>query len=216
MALHFLILILTFHLSAQDERMLRKFFERNTSLIDQSQELRSDNPSSYGQSKISVESRKFFVDLNLDGEKELFWTQKRDDADFFYIARPSGEIIFSKIFLSSGKNSTLYRMKQVKLNEKDILLILYYREGDLGESFFRSSARLFFIVIEDSQLNQIYFHPGPQFYWERKNWRHQYILRQHQVQVLDLDLDGTREVIVRYSNITRTYHYKGQGLWQVY
>lgn len=194
--------ILSTAVSAQDERFFRDIF---------SGELYKENKKS--PYKIGVESPQYILDLNQDGIEESFQTIKKDGLDFFRVNDPWGKKVFEGKLLAKGKNSSIFKVNFFNITHKDYVLVLHYYEGDNESSTFEGSARLYFITIQDKNLNKISMTKGPYFWSERERAAGKYWNKRFSVNTIDYNKDGIKEISVSFNKTTKLFYYVANGVW---
>lgn len=208
---HPLIFLLFLSLSslvlAQDERFYRQIL---TNSVNPSEKMNLDSK----ETQFTVKGSVYFVDLNDDGIDESINPQKRDGVDWLEIKDSSSRIIFEHKLLAMGSSSTLYKVKMVYLSTTVRALILFLDEGVTKGRRFESTSKLYFLTLENKDLNSIKLFQGPHYFHEKENIREQYWRRGYSVNVYDIDQDGTREIAVQYNHIQRIYRYLGLGEWK--
>src|SRR5690606_30569035 len=105
--------------------------------------------------------------------------------------------IFEAKLLAMGGDSALYKIKLVSLSPKVRALILFLDEGKTEGRRFESTARIFVLSFENNDLNTLKLVRGPHFFQEKEAQRDQYFRREYQVNVVDLDNDGVKEISVQ-------------------
>lgn len=193
------------HLSAmaQDERFYRQIF------TDELHE--APKKKAY---KVSVKTPAYLFDLNRDGTREKILAIKRDGEDFFQLRDSYGQKIFEAKLEVKGGEARLYKIQFKQLSEEADILILYYDEGNSGINVFQSSARVYFAVIENRNLKEIYFKKGPAFYYEKETLDISYARRFYRVNSRDYNGDGVKEISVAFNKTQRIYFYQGRGMWK--
>ncbi len=161
----------------------------------------------------NVKGAIYKVDLNSDGIEEVIQPQKRDGVDYLDIRNSSGGVIFEARLLSTGAESYLYKVKMVHLSFTARALILFLDEGFTKGQKFESTAKIYLLSYDNNDLGTLKLTEGAHFFHEKEAQRDQYWRRDYQVNVFDMDKDGTREVTVQYNHIQRIFRYRGKGNW---
>lgn len=203
------LFFLSWQLHAQDERYYRQMLAGD--LPELLQEVKETPVTPF-----VVEGPLYSVDLNQDGHNEALQPLKRDGVDWLIIHDSTKRKIFEGKILATGGESAISKIRLVQLSPKVRALIVYLDEGATRGKAFESTAKLFVLSFEDSDLSTLSLVPGPHFYHEREAQREQYLLRDYQVTVADLNGDGTREITVHYNHIQRVMEYQGKGQWKRY
>ena len=195
--------------SAQDERFYRQIFTGELPQV-------AKDYVEVTVPQFNVSGSTYKVDLDSDGVLETLIPQKRDGVDWLEIRDGADRKIFETKILAMGGESTLYKIRLSPISKKVKALILYLDEGKTVGARFESTARIFLVSFENNDLSTMKATMGPHFYHEKEAQREQYFRRDFQVNVYDLDLDGTREVSVEYNHIQKIMKYKGNGEWVRY
>lgn len=195
--------------TAQDERYYRQI-------------LSGDLPAQIDPLKLSertqfnVSGPRYKFDLNGDGIEETLIPQKRDGIDWLEIRNSSGTTVFETKLLAWGVNSSIYKLKLVHLNKKAKALLIFLDEGLIQGRRSESTARFFVLTFENNDFSTFSMVEGPHIYHEKEQQREQYWRRDYNVNIYDIDGDGTREIAVQYNHINRIMKYLGKGNWERY
>jgi hypothetical protein len=197
----------SFKLFAADEHLYKVLDQfKSESLVDKRQK----------RPKVQVKTSYYEVDLNQDSQPEYAQAHKIDGIDYFILKDSFKRTLLKKKLDTNGDNSYLYKM-QLKRISKDInILILYFDQGSVDAYNFTKSAKLYFITIENSKINDLHFYSGPSFFYEYQTKHNNYINRKYSVSLFDYDSDGKKELSVKYKSITKIYFYQGDGVWKTY
>lgn len=196
-------LLLSTSAFSQDERFFRKIFTDELSLgIAQTQ-----------PPKIEVSTPEYLVDITRDGQMERIIALKRDGLDYIQIKDHFGRIKFDRKLAAKGVDSKLYKIQLKTISAKVDVLLLHYYEGAVGDIPFDATARVYFLAIENRNLDKLYLKKGPAFFMEKARPGNQYSRRKYSVNVIDYNKDGHNEVSVTYNGIHRIFFYKTKGLW---
>lgn len=203
----FICIIMLLHsmtLFGQDERYFRDLF---------SGELTKDKFQEKKTYKWEVETP--FYDIDLDGDKwpESFVYSKKDGEDWVNIYDKHKSLIFSERVASKGSDSGVYKISFHKLGPKYKVLLIYFNEGHTHYLNYLSTARLYFLTIDNNNLKTMALKRGPQIWREQEKRYRTYGLRKYEVGLKDLDKDGERDIIVKLNKISRVYLYRGKGHW---
>jgi hypothetical protein len=203
----FILVILLLHsmvLLAQDERYFRDLF---------SGELTRDKFQEKKKYKWEVETPFYDIDLDGDSWPESFVFAKKDGEDWINIYDKHKTLFFSKRLASKGADSGVYKISFHKLGPKYSVLLIYFNEGYTYYLNYLSTARLYFLSIDNQNLKTMRLERGPQVWREQEKRYKKYGLRKYEVGVKDLDGDGERDILVKFNNISRAYLYRGKGKW---
>lgn len=193
----------------QDERYYRQI-------------LSGDLPAQIDPLKISertqfnVSGSHYKYDLNGDGIEETITPEKRDGVDWISIKNSAGKTVFEAKLLAWGVNSSIYKLKLVQLNEKTKALLIFLDEGLIVARRSESTARFFVLTFENNDFSTFSLTEGPHIFHEKEQQREQYWRRDYNVNIYDIDGDGTREIAVQYNHINRIMKYLGNGNWKRY
>lgn len=191
---------------AQDERFFRKLFSGE---LEKSFDTRDQKKYSY-----NLYTPEYALDLNNDKLSEYLVAIRRDSEDWLDIFNSYKERIFQYRFINSGPNSSIYRVQRKMLDNKTTLLLIYYFEGENNYTISESSARIYLMTIPHNDLTKISIFKGPSIFEEYRSLKHHYHIRDYHLGVLDLNNDGTKEVMVKYRNMSEVFFYLGDGKWQ--
>lgn len=191
----------------QDERYYRKIFSGE---LPKSDEVILDN----NRAQFNVTGPSYRLDLNRDGIEEIIQTQKRDGVDWIEIQNSSQSTIFESELLAMGAESHIYKMKLVNLSKTAKALVVFLDEGFTKGRKFESTGRFFVVTFDNNDLSKMWIEQGPHFFHEKESQREQYWRRDYNVNIYDVDGDGTREIAVMFNHIQRYMRYQGHGEWK--
>lgn len=189
---------------AQDERYYRQIF--TDELLEE-----KDAPARH---KVTVSTPEYLVDINRDNHKEKIQVLKKDGLDFIQIKDRFGRVRFESQLAAKGIESRLYKVRLKTISESTDSLILYFYEGHSGTVVFQATARLYFITVENRDLDKVYIFKGPPFFYEKEKPVDQYSRRHYSVSVLDYNQDGRNEISTNFNQIQRIWFYLRKGLWK--
>jgi hypothetical protein len=206
------LIILSFKLKAQDERFFRQIFSgdlKETSFKVQP----LTGPKTYWYTA----STPFYeMDLNQDDVPETIMFIKRDNEDWLEIFDFYKKKLFSYRFENMGITSGLYRIEKKRLSDETEILFLYYYVGVTQFEKTDSSARMYFLTIDKKDLSTIHVIKGPSYFEERKSTNGHYHQRKYNVELLSLNNDKYREVVIRTRGTNEVYIYAGNGKWKTF
>jgi hypothetical protein len=207
--LRFLMIFLLFSgtLMAQDERYYRQMLSGGLP------EFNSDKVKAKEKVHYFFKSPAYRLDLNQDGVEEYIQTAKRDGADWIQITDFSGRSVFESKIFAMGAESVIYKIRFMQISKDVKALILFLDEGKTQSVRFESTARIYVLSFEKNNLETLKLSQGPHFYHEREAQREQYSRRHYQVNVVDFDGDGVKEISIQYNHIQRMMKYIGRGEW---
>lgn len=207
--LRFVMIFLLFSgsLMAQDERYYRQML--SGALPD----FNSDEVKKNEKIHYSFSSSSYRIDLNKDGTEEYIQTMKRDGVDWIQISDFSGRKIFESKLFAMGAESVIYKVRFTQISRDVKALILFLDEGKTHSVKFESTARIYVLSFEKNNLETLKLSQGPHFYHEKEAQREQYWRRHYQVNIVDFDGDGIKEISIQYNHIQRMMKYIGRGEW---
>lgn len=189
---------------AQDERYFRKIF---------SGDLFEKKAESLNY-KVEVSTDAYLIDLNRDGKNERIKVWKKDGLDFIDIKDRFGQDLLSKKLKTMGGKSSLYKIQLKTISSETDVLILHFDEGYNQSTIFQSSARVYFIAIQNRDLKKMYFYEGPHIFYEKEKVKQQYARRYYNVNVYDYNNDGRNEISITYNHIQHIFFYIRNGIWR--
>lgn len=192
---------------AQDERYYRQML--SGALPD----FNSDEVKKNEKIHYSFSSSSYRIDLNKDGTEEYIQTMKRDGVDWIQISDFSGRKIFESKLFAMGAESVIYKVRFTQISRDVKALILFLDEGKTHSVKFESTARIYVLSFEKNNLETLKLSQGPHFYHEKEAQREQYWRRHYQVNIVDFDGDGIKEISIQYNHIQRMMKYIGRGEW---
>lgn len=203
-----LLFIILFQKSfAQDERMVREFLEYKPPA-------QIEDARTFTRRKAMTPYYK--ADLNGDLREEKILIEKNDGIDFITIRDYTDRVVFRQRLDTQGIDSRVHRIRVKKISPKSTILMVYYYEGIVDYLEFRGTGRLYFITLDNNDLETLSMFKGP-FYWqEHKGFKDNYFQRKYEVSFTDLNEDGTKDVLVKHHLISRAYVYLGKGKWKSY
>jgi len=202
-----LFLLFSTPMRAQDERYYRQML--SGSLPD----FNADKVRPKEKVHYLFESPAYRIDLNNDGIEEYIQSAKRDGVDWIQIIDFSGRKVFESKLFAMGAESSLYKIRLMQISPDVRVLILFLDEGKTQSVRFESTARIFVLSYEKNDLSSLKLSQGPHFYHEREAQREQYGRRHYDVNIVDFDGDGIKEISIQYNHIQRMMKYKGRGEW---
>lgn len=166
-------------------------------------------------SQFSVLGPEYRVDLDGDGIEEIISPEKLDGVDVINIANSLGSVVFKGKIPSNGAGSVIYKIRFVNISVNVKALLVFIDEGATQSKKFESTARFVVLTFENNDYRKITVSLGPHIFHEKEAQREQYFRRDYQVNIYDLDNDGTREIAVQYNHIQRIMKYEN-GIWNRY
>jgi hypothetical protein len=201
-------LIATKAAQAQDERFFRKIFSGE---FLKEKKVVEERKYSY-----VLHSPEYLIDLNDDGESESIVSVKRDSEDWIDVFNFSREKIFSYQFEAKGAKANLFRVIKKHINPSTVVLVLFFYEGETGYINFESSARVYFMAIDNKDLKKISMFKGPSIFEESKNFKSQYHLRNYEIKIEDFNQNSSNEILIKYRGMSQAFIYAGNGKWKSY
>ena len=199
----FIIFLLSTSVFGQDERFYQKLFQRSS----------DKNFEKTGVYKNRVTSDKYMLDLNRDSVLESFQIEKRDGIDAIIINDSFGKKTFEATLLPKGANSRIMKASFKRVSSNVDVLILHYYEGENKYPTFESSARIYFLTIQNKNLNSIRLDKGPFFWSETEKTNGKYWRRRYKVSSIDANKDGSLEVLVSDGRSSRVYQFSESKGW---
>ncbi len=203
----FLLFLLSFPLLGQDERYYRQILSGELPMLSQ-----GDKEVNQGQ--FTVPGPIYLLDLDGDKVEESLQPQKRDGVDWIEIRDANNRRVFESMLFTAGAESVLYKVKLVSISNKVRALMLFLDEGFTAGKEFESTGRIFVISWEGSDFSAMKISQGPHMFHEKKSVRDQYFRRGYQVNVVDFNNDGVKEIAIQFNHIQRIMEYAGNGEWR--
>ena len=100
-----------------------------------------------------------------------------------------------------------------KLSRDERILLVYHYEGVSKYLKLQGTSRLYFLTWNQKQRESFSIFKGPVIWNEMRDTQDNYIQRKRNLQVLDLDHNGLKDVVLKYGRTSRTFGYFGQGRW---
>jgi hypothetical protein len=154
------------------------------------------------------------IDLNNDKHKEGILYHKDNGKEKLNIFSYENKLIKSFELDIFGKNAALQRVLIKSLSSNLRTIILYFYAGEQEYLEFQSQGRLYFINIDNGNLQDMKIFKGPSFWSESKDTYGNYYRRHYNLELNDLNNDGIKEVIVKYSILSNVCYYLGDGDWK--
>jgi hypothetical protein len=192
------------HALAQDERFLHKMISGE--LVEEQNKVVSPILFEY-------HGPIYQFDLNSDGQDENIQLVMEDGLNRLIITNHQHRQIFNEKLWAVGANSRLYKIKVVYLNPQARVLILFLDEGRTESVKYESTAKLFFVSIDNKDLQTLKMIEGPRYWHEKEAHREQYWRRNYSLSIKDLDGDGSKDIYVKYHGSQWIYRYLGKGQW---
>ena len=190
---------------AQDERYMRKLF---------SGELREKKEKEFNpMPKIQTLGKAYKFDIDDDGRVESFISEKSDGGESLLIQSFKGDLIYRARLETAGLDSWLYRVTTRQISEKTRLFILHFYEGGVEYFNFRGNSRAYFLTLENKDVKTLSLYKGPVIFDEKKFRYDHYHLRSYKFNLVDLNRDGVKEVVLKYHLNSWVYMYKSAGKW---
>lgn len=201
----FIILLFATTISAQDERDFRSVFTGNIGKkVDRQGDVKY---------KWKVNTPFYQLDLTGDNIEESIGFEKKDGEDWIHFLDLLKRPFKSFRFDPKGGDSRLYKIQMRKISSTSKVLILYYFEGKTKAVDYISTARLYFVTIDNNMLSTIKMYKGPYYLYEKEEHPEHYHRRRFQVGIYDFNKDGIKEIYTKYHKIVRVFTYRGNGKW---
>jgi hypothetical protein len=157
------------------------------------------------------------LDLNGDKVNEEILFIKKDGEDWVEIysknSKDEREKILSMQLTNLGINSELFRMEFKSVSPTTKVLILHYFEGYTNYTEVHSTARIYWVTIENNDLKTLTSYKGPGVFEELQNIKGHYHLRNYRVYLQDFNSDGSKEIVVKSNLNSKVFYYIGKGKW---
>ncbi len=211
---------------ALDERFLREVFQ------NQNQDNFSELVQKNKKYNWKWNSPIYAFDFNDDFEEDFLQLNKIDGLDQINIISSKGNLVFQYTFTNSGLQSGVTKIEKYNLDQNNVLILIYYHEGENKIENAHSSGRLYFLTFEKKIFNQlplskketflgdgdlkgpINIFKGPYFYSSQNIFPKHFHTRSMKVNCHDIDNDGIRDLKVSFRSINRVYLYRGRGIWR--
>lgn len=193
-------------LLAQDERFFRKIYSDDLTKKKSTQE-------TYQTYHWRVRSKFHEFDLNDDGESEGIVLEKKDQENWIHFFSRTGKKLNSFRVETKGVGAQLYRVNVRALSPKTKVLVLHFYEGATEHLDFEGTSRFYFVTIDNKDFQTLSMFKGPIFWHEKKEGKKHFHEREYLLNVTDLNLDGTKEIVVSYHTIRKVYKYNSKGKW---
>ncbi len=201
-----LFLILFSIVYGQDERYFRELI---------SGELTQEKIKEKKVYKWTANSPFYQIDLGNKPYPESIVIEKKDGEDWLHIHDEKKTRIFSYHFDVNGKDSQVFRISKKKISNKTDLLIIYYYEGNTDYRNFRGSVRLYFLTVDNRDLNTISVFKGPICWDEREMPGGKYTQKKFEVDLIDFNNDGVFEIAVGGKFLYQVFSYSLGAKWKV-
>lgn len=193
----------------QDERYFRQLF---------SGELLKEEILG-GEKKYSyfIHTPFYNIDLNHDGVPEQIVFVKKDSEDWVEIfEQKKGERkkVFAYRFEVKGFDSELFRIQFKKISQHSYAILFYFYEGVSRRTEMQATARIYVGTIDNGDLRTLAVLKGPSFFEEYKSLKGHYHLRNYEVYLKDLNGDETKELVIKFREMSQVYLYNGKGSWK--
>jgi hypothetical protein len=190
---------------AQDERQFRDLFagEFDKNVKDEATK----------EYKYVVNTPLYKVDLNSDHRKESIFYEAKDGESWIHILGYDQTRVKSFKFETNGIKSRVYKVRLKKLSDETLALVVYFYEGMVEYTELNSTSRLYFITIDKNSLESMRMFKGPIFWEEKRTVQKHYHQRPNFLSFVDLNKNGTREIIVKQGQNSSVFMYRGEGKW---
>lgn len=201
-----ILIFIVFPGMAQDERTLRKMLSGQM----------NDNKKKAPKDLIYTASTpRYYFDVNNDGKEESFFFSSEDGKDWLTIKDYRGREIYRYRFINVGTGANVYRVSLKWVNKNTSVAIFHYFEGRTQYLDKRGTSRLYFLAFQKGQLKNLKMSRGPHIWDEYLDHRKHYHRRNYKIGMFDYDLDGKREITVKFNTIARVYRLS-KGEWYPY
>lgn len=201
-----LLCINSFFVAAQDERLIRKYFTNKNLIISEKQKLDKDY-------FFQVNSPIYRIDLNSDQKKEMIIWDIKDGRNWINIYNIYKKRIKRFELTTKGHGSKVYRISIRKISAKTKILFVYFYEGKTKYLDFTGSSRVYFISIDNNNLNTLSIYKGPAIWGEGEYRNTHYHQRKYRLSLFDFNNDGVLEVLIKDHKNSRVYFYEKYQTW---
>lgn len=192
---------------AQDERYFRDLLSG-----DFTREL----PPEVEPPRFRAFSEIYELDLTGNHRFERIVFEMRDGQDWLSIFDYQKKPIFRYSLGPNAGGSRVYRLRHIQINPTVQALVVYYFEGVNTYLGIQSNARAHILTYEPVEIEKtINGFKGPAFWEEFQNGREQYRRRSYDLEFTDLNGSGTKEMVVRFQNISRVFQFEKSGFWKL-
>lgn len=188
---------------SQDEQYIRDHWAEKTQKFESREKER----------KWVVKSPLYQLDLTGEGSEEFLNFQKREGEDWLVIYDHLQNKAHEFRLQAQGAGSKIYRIRFTKISKTVQLGLIFYHEGGGRSLDLESTSRLYFLTIENGDLDKAYFSRGPAIFHEHAESKRHYHLRKYETTLYDFNKDGRLDLKVQFKNIARVYFYRGKGEW---
>ena len=201
----FALIFVSFASFGQDERQFRALFS-----AELNKDISKESVQSY---KYEVNTPLYKIDLNSDHRKESVFFESKDGESWIHILGYDLKRIKSFKFETNGYGANLYKIRIKNLSDTTLVLVLYFYEGLTKYTELNSTSRLYFLTVDQNSLDTVSFKKGPVFWEEKRTLQGHYHQRPNFLSFVDLNKNGTREIIVKQGSSSSVYMYNGEGHW---
>jgi hypothetical protein len=194
-------------LAAQDERFLREIFSGDV-LARQSEAFEQLKKVHF-----VATGPLYQFDLTGDHRNESILIEKRDGQDWFHLYNYEMKKILSYKLQARAQGSSVYRLRVVRLSKTALVVLIHHFEGINEYLKTHANSRVHMLTIENNDLTTASVNAGPRYWFEFQDGRETFSRRRYEIELIDLDKNGTRELIVRYNSINSVHKFLGNGRW---
>ena len=191
--------------SAQDERQFRDLFagEFDSNVKDES----------IKEYKFMANTPLYKIDLNSDHRKESIVFESKDGESWIHILAYDQTRLKSFKLETNGYKARVYKIRMKNLSNSTLSLVVYFYEGVTEYTELNSTSRLYFITVDKKSLESLSMFKGPIFWEEKRSAQKHYHQRPNHLSFIDLNKNGTREIVVKQGQNSSVFMYKGMGSW---
>lgn len=164
--------------------------------------------------KWTVKTDFYHYDLDGDSFPEYFQMEKRDGEDWFKILDWNKKPFFQHKLEKLGPGSWPYKLSISKISKTVKLVVIHFFQGSTKYIDFYGRSILYFLTIEDQNLEKISFQEGPATWEEVEEYGGHYTQRFYNLNFEDYNGDGIKEIAVNFNKSFHLYGYKGDGKWR--
>ncbi len=165
------------------------------------------------EAKFKHRSPNYQLDLNNDGVRESLFVSKIDGKDLITIRDHKKKLILEEELFPLGPLSRIFKVQMRKTSKDLNTLLIYYYEGTSKYLEFQGTARLYLLTYSPKTFKFYPLYKGPYIWDEHLDFKKNYHQRKQEISLVDFNRDGTREIAVRFSKITRVYYFSKEKGW---
>ena len=160
-----------------------------------------------------VQTPYYELDLADTAFNESIVYEKKGVNDWIHLFNSEKKKVFSLNLAPQGWDSKVYKISIRDLSPTLRLIAIHYFEGNtIFINEYRIS-RLYFLTIENNNLDKLNVIKGPVIWEDSIIPKKLKRSRLYELSFEDINNDGTKEVLLKSNNITHIFHYLENGKW---